>query len=738
MNNLEDNKKYNKLNINYLDVKQIKLITSDAYKQKFNWKHYIGYYRDLKIDNLEDAWNHWKKHGFNEKRFFFLNENKVNTDTNENKVNTDTNENKVNTDTNENKVNTDTNENDLKNKIKPIIKQSKKFSLSKNLNDLNNVIKNDNGNNYSIIENKLINHNIVNKNNDNEIIDDVSNFRMRLFVKNNMVYKNIYDNFGLYYYGWKEIMNQFIRNFEQNNTITQQNFFDEWIEKFLICGNKKDKMFYLKEMTNDETKTLVFINNPPFTKWNNPDYKSVIKTKMIYSDDFTNETFLNNISDYELTNTVFYYYTLSNHQKEFIYTNYPLLSKKLISINYPIQINGNENCFNFSSFCEVRQIIHIGWRLRNFKTFIDFVTPEDFSKTILIKNDFEKEWKSLSVNFNLQNIPILKELNNKDYEEIFTNSCVFIDLEDSCASNTVLECIKFNTPIIVNKHPSIVEYLGEKYPLYFRDANDLKHLCDSNTFFNKIIKANEYLVTMDKTHVSLNTFNLKLIYDLNKLNREKNQLTWFVLIDDLTNIDDRLIYLYNNFVLQDDNERLKLHIVACESNKNNEDYDNFIEKLKKYSEIVVNLNISFSVRNFDKQYNEFLNYCNEICETEYLVIIDIDDENNKIYSSTFINYLNENFNCDVAFSSYKITNNIDYTEDFIFSKEIMLFNNNYANIILSETGLVWRKNMKKIIGNFNTFKNKKFIFRDFWLRAIKNNFNIKCCSSDLLYKTLIS
>jgi hypothetical protein len=550
--------------------------------------------------------------------------------------------------------------------------------------------------------------------------------------KNNLVYKNIYDNYGLHYYGWKEVINNFIKNFEKNNNFQNQYFFDEWIEKFLIWGDKMEKNFYLKEIYNNEYKIITFCHNPPYNKWYNNDYKNNIKNKIIYNNEHSNKILMKTIQDYELNDKIVYFYTLCNSHKEYFYNKCNGFNNKLMTVNHPIEINGNEKCFDIASFTQNKQIIHIGWWLRNFKTFIDFKQPKEFHKTILIKSDFENEWNKISTEYKLDNITIIKELSNTEYEKIFTNSCIFIDLEDSCANNTILECIKFNTPIIINKIPSIVEYLGENYPLYFQNSDELQLLNSPNYLLSKIDTANKYLINMDKTHVMLETFNNKLNYDLNKLDpNEGNRLTWFCLIDNLDNIDKKIIQLYNIFVSQYDNSKLILHIVICESNINDERYINFIENLKKYSEIV--FNIVYSIKNVKNNYNDYLNYCTDICDTKYLVIVDVQDYYEKQYSSYFINYLNDNPNCDVAFSSYKLTNDKDYNEEFIFNKELMLFTNNYTSIIMPETGVVWRNDMSKLIGKFIPLKNRSFIFRDFWIKTIKKNFNIKCCNNSILY-----
>jgi len=680
MSNLED--KLNILKINYSDTGQLKKVTTELYKQKFNWKSYVKYYPDLDINNLNTAWEHWVKHGLNEKRYFFLNEDK---NINQLKL--------------INKVQFNQN-----GASKPIIK---------------NTIKKDT---TTLTLKKLI----IDK-----TPQDNLNFKIRLLRKNNLIYKNIYDNYGLHYYGWKEVINNFIKNFEKITNFKQQYFFDEWIEKFLIWGDKVEKNFYLREIYNNGYKLITFIHNPPFQKWYNNDYKSYIKNKIIYDNEHTNKTLIKDIEDYDLNKQIVFFYTLCNYHKEYLYNKCPEFNNKLMSINHPIEINGSEKCFEFSLFCQNKQILHIGWWLRNFKTFIDFKQPKEFHKTILVKSDFENEWNKISTEYKLDNITIIKELSNSEYEKIFTNSCLFIDLEDSCANNTILECIKFNTPIIVNKIPAVVEYLGENYPLYIKNPDDLKLLNSPTYLLSQIENANKYLTNMDKKHVSLEAFNNKLNYDLNKLdNTNDSCLTWFCLIDDLDNIDKKMNHLYNIFVSQYDNSKLQLHIVVLENLCNEEKYNNFIENIKKYSDIV--FNITFSVKYFDN-YSDFLNYSVGVCETTYLVIVDIQDYYEKNFSSYFINYLNDNPNCDVAFSSYKITNDKDYTEEYIFQKDLMLFNSNHSTIIMPETGIVWRKDMNKIIGDFIPFKDKKYIFRDYWIKTITQKFNIKCCNDEILY-----
>jgi hypothetical protein len=71
----------------------------------------------------------------------------------------------------------------------------------------------------------------------------------------------------------------------------------------------------------------------------------------------------------------------------------------------------------------------------------------------------------------------------------------------------VLECIVRKTPIVVNKLPGVVDYLGENYPLYFSELEDVPALLTEE----KLLEAHEYLKTMDCADVEIDYFIKKLM-----------------------------------------------------------------------------------------------------------------------------------------------------------------------------------------------------------------------------------
>jgi hypothetical protein len=80
------------------------------------------------------------------------------------------------------------------------------------------------------------------------------------------------------------------------------------------------------------------------------------------------------------------------------------------------------------------------------------------------------------------------------YDCLLAENVVAIELFDASANNVVVECIARNTPIIVNRHPAVVEYLTADYPLYFTDLSEIPELLA----IDRVVAAHEYLAALDK------------------------------------------------------------------------------------------------------------------------------------------------------------------------------------------------------------------------------------------------
>jgi hypothetical protein len=89
-----------------------------------------------------------------------------------------------------------------------------------------------------------------------------------------------------------------------------------------------------------------------------------------------------------------------------------------------------------------------------------------------------------------------------EYDKLLENNIVFLDLYNSAANNTILECIIRNTPVIVNRTPGVIEYLGKDYPLYFDNLDEVNNLLD----IENIKSASDYLKNMNKEDITMEYF----------------------------------------------------------------------------------------------------------------------------------------------------------------------------------------------------------------------------------------
>lgn len=103
----------------------------------------------------------------------------------------------------------------------------------------------------------------------------------------------------------------------------------------------------------------------------------------------------------------------------------------------------------------------------------------------------------------------LSFLDNVAYDLIMSKCVVVTWLFGAAANNTIVECIARATPIIVNRWPAVVEYLGENYPLLVDSPSEIhNYLLDDE----RIVAAHEYLLKLrsEATWLNPNSFAKEL------------------------------------------------------------------------------------------------------------------------------------------------------------------------------------------------------------------------------------
>ena len=205
-------------------------------------------------------------------------------------------------------------------------------------------------------------------------------------------------------------------------------------------------------------------------------------------------------------------YVLSNYHAEFLKHFIPEIPINVLY--HPTEIPSN--VFTYDKFLnnKDKSIIMIGWWLRKLNSIFQLkspykkirILPIEKSKIIINKlEDIEKSIYNLKItDEEYESVKMIDQLSNDEYDEILSKNIVYLNLYDSSANNTIIECIARGTPLLVNKLPSVVEYLGEDYPFYFSDDKEAEYKLND---LNLIRKTHEYLCTFDnKKRILIDTF----------------------------------------------------------------------------------------------------------------------------------------------------------------------------------------------------------------------------------------
>ena len=178
---------------------------------------------------------------------------------------------------------------------------------------------------------------------------------------------------------------------------------------------------------------------------------------------------------------------------------------------HPIQ--NHEHRFSWDAFLENedKRIIQTGYWLRIPYSIFKLDVPHEFKKTIVPYDDRQRWYLKLFgktdgvwVDKQEKNsVDRVTHLSFEDYVGMLTKNVLYMELCEVSANNTVLDAILMNTPLIVNKLDGVVEYLGEDYPLYFQNRDEVSGMLSD---MSRLFDAHDYLKSMDKTRFSLEHF----------------------------------------------------------------------------------------------------------------------------------------------------------------------------------------------------------------------------------------
>lgn len=205
-------------------------------------------------------------------------------------------------------------------------------------------------------------------------------------------------------------------------------------------------------------------------------------------------------------------FTLSDYLKDYL-IDYLNPDFPIITVYHPTETPDLK--FTVERFEANRQkkLIQLGFWLR-YLTSIYKINTNKYTKTMLLaRADITKSYLPMEIQhikkttgFNTlkhNNIKYINHVSNDNYDRLLSENIAFMHLLDTSCNNAVIECIVRNTPLVINKHPATIEYLGKDYPLYFEDLSQVDSLLEDDSL---IIQAHEYLTKLDKTFLSAEHF----------------------------------------------------------------------------------------------------------------------------------------------------------------------------------------------------------------------------------------
>jgi hypothetical protein len=151
-----------------------------------------------------------------------------------------------------------------------------------------------------------------------------------------------------------------------------------------------------------------------------------------------------------------------------------------------------------------KSILTIGWWLRKLHSFFLLkspykkiqILPIDKCKGVLTRlKAIESSVYNIKItDEQYKSVEMIDQLNNDAYDDLLTENIVYLNLYDSSANNVIVECIARGTPILINKLPATIEYLGEDYPFYFADQIEAEKKLNDLAL---IKETTEYLTVFD-------------------------------------------------------------------------------------------------------------------------------------------------------------------------------------------------------------------------------------------------
>lgn len=202
-------------------------------------------------------------------------------------------------------------------------------------------------------------------------------------------------------------------------------------------------------------------------------------------------------------------FTLCEYTKEFLETR---VTVPITSLIHPTE--EPDLYFSYDSFLRnpKKKIVVTGQWMRRYET-IFYIPTTKYEKCILNCDSLQK-WDNIKkdVGEMFNTVTLINRISNAGYDLLLERNIVMLDLYDVAACNSIIDCIIRNTPVLTRRNKANVEYLGDKYPFYFRDIDeatqkihDIKLVLETTKYLENLpikqkMNLDYFLKTMTESH----------------------------------------------------------------------------------------------------------------------------------------------------------------------------------------------------------------------------------------------
>jgi hypothetical protein len=152
-----------------------------------------------------------------------------------------------------------------------------------------------------------------------------------------------------------------------------------------------------------------------------------------------------------------------------------------------------------------KRLLQCGWYLRNTRLIFEVDTNTHRTRLMPTRDVnaiHDRKCSEALVDryeYRVDDVLDLPFVDVDTYDFLLSRSVVCMEVLDAAANNVTIECLARNTPLIVNRHPAVVEYLGESYPLFFDDHRQVAEMVNNEEL---ILSAHRYLERRDKSFLA--------------------------------------------------------------------------------------------------------------------------------------------------------------------------------------------------------------------------------------------